>query len=86
MDELRQRIKVVIVEALHLEGTAPDAIGDDLPLFGEGLGLDSVDALELAMGLEEAFEVRLPDDAQARSVFRTVSSLAAWISAARGEA
>ncbi len=86
MDELRQRIKVVIVESLHLEGTTPGDIGDDMPLFGEGLGLDSVDALELAMGLEEAFDVRLPDDAQARSVFRTVDSLAAWIANARGEA
>lgn len=79
MDALRRRIKEIIVESLHLEGTAPDDIGDDLPLFGEGLGLDSVDALELAMGLEDAFDVKLPEDRESRAIFRSVNTLAAWI-------
>lgn len=53
--ELRRRIKQVIVERLKLE-MDPEEIGDDVPLFGEGLGLDSIDALELVLGVEQTLE------------------------------
>ncbi len=79
MDAIKERLKTLIVEALMLEDVEPSDIGDDQPLFGEGLGLDSVDALELAVEIERAFGVGFPDNARTREVFRTVSSLAAYI-------
>jgi acyl carrier protein len=87
MDEtsLRAEIKALIVSALHLEGKAPADLADHAPLFGEGgLGLDSLDALELAMAIEERFAVRLPEGDEARPVFRSVASLAAFVAAAGG--
>lgn len=79
---LKERIKQVIIDALMLEDMGPDDIEDDAPLFGEGLGLDSVDALELAIELERAFGVKIPDDEQSRSIFASVSSLATFIEGA----
>ena len=79
MDELKQQIKQIIVESLMLEDVQPEGIGDELPLFGEGLGLDSVDALELAVEFERAFGVTFPEAARSREVFRTVSTLAAYV-------
>ena len=78
MDEsdVRARIKSVIVERLMLEGLEPASIQDDDPLFGEGLGLDSVDALELVLGLEQEFGVRVNNDELGRESFASVAALA----------
>ena len=60
MDDLRQSIKVLIIESLNLEDITPADIDDDAPLFGtDGLGLDSVDALELGLALQKKFSFRL---------------------------
>lgn len=80
---LQPRLKQMIVRVLMLEGVAADDIADDAALFGAGLGLDSVDALELAIHVEEEFGVKMPDDAGTRKAFASVNALAAYITAAR---
>ncbi len=74
--ELRRDIKALIVKELNLEGRDPSSIEDEAPLFGEGLGLDSLDALQLAMSIEERFGVRIPEGDAARPIFRSVAALA----------
>jgi acyl carrier protein len=75
----RSRIKHLLVDALHLEGLVPLEIADDAPLFGEGLGLDSVDALELVVALEKEFGVRIQSHEVGKEAFASVSALAAFI-------
>ena len=77
------RIKRLIVENLNLEGTSPESIADDAPLFGEGLGLDSVDALELVVALEKAFAIKINSHEVGRDAFSSVASLARYIDARR---
>ncbi|HEY7956705.1 MAG TPA: phosphopantetheine-binding protein [Polyangia bacterium] len=79
MEELRKEIKELIITSLNLEGTAPDQILDDAPLFQEGLGLDSIDALELAVAIERRFHVTIPDEAVGKKVLSSVSALAAYV-------
>jgi acyl carrier protein len=79
MDKLIQTLKEQLIEALNLEETRPEDIGDDMPLFGEGLGLDSIDALEIIILLEKKHGVRLENTADARPVFRSVRTLAEFI-------
>lgn len=76
---IRSRIKQVIVDALHLEGVVSREIADDAPLFGDGLGLDSVDALELVVALEKEFGVRIQSHEVGKEAFASVSTLAAFI-------
>lgn len=83
---IRQEIKELIVRELNLEGRDPATIEDDGMLFGEGLGLDSLDALQLAMSIEEKFGVRIPEGDEARPIFRSVASLADYVSARRAQA
>jgi acyl carrier protein len=73
------RIKRLIVESLHLEGMRPEMIEDEEPLFGEGLGLDSVDALELVVALEKEFGIKIKSQEIGREVFSSVSSLSHFI-------
>ena len=68
--ELRSEIKRLIVRELNLKGRDPETIEDEAPLFGAGLGLDSLDALQLAMSIEEQLGVRIPEGDEARSVFQ----------------
>ena len=83
-ESLHAELKKLIVETLALEDTAPDEIENDAPLFGEGLGLDSIDALEIAMVLEERYGVTLDDDPEANQrVFESVRSLATFVAASR---
>ena len=74
-----QRIKRLLVEKLHLEGLTPEAIPDEMPLFGEGLGLDSVDALELVVALEREFALRIQSHEVGREAFASVAALAAYV-------
>lgn len=76
--DLKDRIKRLIVDRLKLE-TDPSEIGDDDPLFGEGLGLDSIDALELVLGLEQEFGVKIEDEEVGGEALASVSSLAAFV-------
>ena len=76
-----ERIKRLIVSSLNLEGMSPETIGDDTPLFGEGLGLDSVDALELVVALEKEFGIKIKSQEIGREVFSSVSTLSEFIEA-----
>ena len=81
-EALQQSVKRLIVEALMLEDVVPDEIVDDAPLFGEGLGLDSIDALELAIAVDKRFGVKIEaEDERNKEIFRSVSSLTAHIAA-----
>jgi acyl carrier protein len=77
--DLLKELKTMIVDKLRLEDVKPDDIGDEEPLFGEGLGLDSVDALELAMHVEQRYKIRLSDEALAKEAFASVGALARHI-------
>jgi len=78
-DDVKLKLKEVIITELNLEGKSPDEIDDAAPLFGEGLGLDSLDALQLAMAIEENFGVQVPEGDEARPIFASVNALAEHI-------
>lgn len=81
MEALEAEVKQLIIEALVLEDVTAAEIELDAPLFVEGLGLDSIDALELAMALEERYGVKIGDDPeQNRKIFASVRALAAFVS------
>ena len=82
VDSIEWRLKKLIVEALMLEDVRPEEIEDGAPLFVEGLGLDSIDALELALALHKEFGIRTEaEDERNREIFHSVSSLANFIRA-----
>ncbi len=78
-EELIETVKQIIIDALRIEGMTPADIETDSPLFGEGLGLDSIDALQLVVALEKQFGVVVPDAATGTKVFRSVRSMAEYI-------
>jgi acyl carrier protein len=80
---LRSHLKRLIVQSLHLEGLTPEDIVDDAPLFGDGLGLDSVDALELVVALEKEYGLRIQSHEVDKSVFASVANLAAFVARVR---
>ena len=87
VSRLKSEIKSLIVSELNLLGRDPAGIDDDAPLFGQGRGgleLDSLDALQLAISIEERFGVRIPEGDEARPIFASVSALAAHVAGARG--
>ena len=87
MGSLKQQIKELIVSALELEDTKPEDIVDSEPLFGEGLGLDSIDALELGVAIKKKFGVRFsPENTDNKKHFASVDALAAYIESAGGTA
>lgn len=78
-DELIPQIKQMILDALRIEGMTPEEIDSDAPLFGDGLGLDSIDALQLVVAMEKEFGVVVPDAATGTKVFASVRAMAAYI-------
>ena len=80
--ELKMKLKEVIVKSLRLEMPAAQ-IADGIPLFGEGLGLDSIDALELVLEIERTFGTAITDDQIGNRVLRSVDSIADFIVAKR---
>jgi len=80
MEELIEKLKVQIVEQLNLEDMEPDEIDEDEPLFGDGLGLDSIDALELIVLLEKEYGIRIENPKDGQKIFYSVRSLAKFIS------
>ena len=78
-DELIPKVKQMIIDALRIEGMAAEEIDGDAPLFGEGLGLDSIDALQLVVAMEKDFGVVVPDAATGTKVFASVRAMAAYI-------
>ncbi|MBE6354983.1 phosphopantetheine-binding protein [Treponema sp.] len=87
MDELKQQIKEVIIDSLDLEDVKPEDIVDSEPLFGSGLGLDSIDALELGVALKKKFGVKFSSEsADNKKHFASVNALAEYISAEKAKA
>ena len=87
MDNLKQQIKELIISALELEDIKPEDIVDSEPLFGEGLGLDSIDALELGVAIKKKFGVKfVAENADNKKYFSSVDALAAYIETAGGAA
>ncbi len=80
MEELKQQLKAQIIQALNLEEVAVEDINDADPLFGEGLGLDSIDALELIVLLEKNYGIRIKDASIGKQIFRSVNVLADYVS------
>jgi acyl carrier protein len=78
-EELIPQVKQLIVDSLRIEGLSAGEIDTDAPLFGEGLGHDSIDALQLAVGLENRFGVVVSDAAVGAKVFRSVRTVADYI-------
>jgi len=85
MDNIKQQIKELIISALELEDIKPENIIDSEPLFGEGLGLDSIDALELGVALKKRFGVKFsPENADNKKHFASVDALASYIESVGG--
>jgi len=80
MDELKLELKKLIIKAANLEDVEPDEIEDDQPLFVEGLGLDSIDALELSVALEADYGINISDTDTARAAFASIDTLAEFVS------
>ncbi|MGA1840645.1 MAG: phosphopantetheine-binding protein [bacterium] len=77
--ELQEKIKEFIIHTLRLDIT-PEEIGDDTPLFGEsGLGLDSIDALELIVNLEKKFHIKITDNIQGEKILSSVSTITEFV-------
>jgi acyl carrier protein len=83
MDPLASELKAKIVESLKLQDVAPEQIDDNAPLFGTGLGLDSIDALELVVMLEKHYGIVIKDIEEGRPAFQSVRALADFIKARR---
>jgi len=83
MTPLHLEIKELIVSTLSLEGVSPSNIADDAPLFGDGLGLDSIDAIELGIALRKRFGISADAEGDPRRHFQSVNSLAQFVAANR---
>jgi acyl carrier protein len=79
VEELIPRLKELIIKQLNLEGVTPESFDADMPLFGEGLGLDSIDAIELIVLLDRNFGIKIGDPKEGRKVFVSVRTMAEYI-------
>lgn len=82
-EALKLEIKRLLVEALDLRSKRAEDIADDAPLFGGGLGLDSLDALQLAVALEERYGHEIPEGENGRRIFASVSAIADYVASKR---
>ena len=78
-ETLKSELKLLIVETLRLEDVDPDSIVDEEPLFGDGLGLDSIDALELVVAIEKKYSVLIEDEEVGVEAFASIEALADFI-------
>lgn len=84
MNALEQELKALLIEVLNLEDITADQIDSEAPLFGDGLGLDSIDALELGVAIRRRYDVQMDVDSEtAREHFASIASLARFISGGR---
>ena len=83
MEPLIEQLKSQIIEALNFEDLTPADIETEAPLFGEGLGLDSIDALELIMLMDREYGIKLTDPKQGKAIFKSVRTMAEYIQANR---
>ncbi|MEG1555257.1 MAG: phosphopantetheine-binding protein [Bacteroidales bacterium] len=81
MEELILEIKKEIIEVLNLEGMKPEDIDENAPLFGDGLGLDSIDALELIVMMEKNYGIKLKSPSEGKEIFASVKTMATYIMA-----
>ncbi|MBQ9338966.1 MAG: acyl carrier protein [Paludibacteraceae bacterium] len=79
MEQLIEQLKQQIIEALNFEDMTPADIATDAPLFGEGLGLDSIDALELLMLMDREYGIKIADPKAGKDIFRSVRTMAEYI-------
>jgi acyl carrier protein len=79
MEELTEKLKKEIIEVLNLEDMKPGDIDTEAPLFGDGLGLDSIDALELIVLLEKNYGIKIEDPKEGRKIFTSVRTMADFI-------
>lgn len=79
MEELIEKLKLQIIEALNLEDMEPEDIKADEPLFGEGLGLDSIDALELIVLLEKEYGIKIQNPKDGHKIFFSLETMAQFI-------
>lgn len=79
MEVLKQELKGKIIEVLNLEDIAIEDISDDDALFGDGLGLDSIDALELIVMLDKDYGIKLVDPKEGKVIFKSIDSMASYI-------
>lgn len=79
MDDIKKTLKQQIIDALNLQGMKPEEIDDNAPLFGEGLGLDSIDSLELMVLLERNYGIKIEDAREGRKILNSVQSMAEYI-------
>lgn len=80
MEELIIELKEKIIEVLNLEDILPEDIENDAPLFGEGLGLDSIDALELIVMMEKVYGIKIKDPSAGKEIFKSISTMADFVS------
>jgi len=83
MEKLILKLKEEIIEVLNLEDVKPADIDENAPLFGDGLGLDSIDALELIVLMEKNYGIKLKDPAQGKEIFKSIAVMAGYIAANR---
>ena len=83
MEELVLELKKQIIEVLNLEDVQPDDIENDAPLFGSGLGLDSIDALELIVMMEKNYGIKIKDPSAGKEIFKSINSMAEFVQANR---
>lgn len=83
MEQLIEELKQEIIEALNLEGMTPADIDTDAPIFAEGLGLDSIDALELIVLMDKKYGIKLKTAAEGKEIFKSVRVMAEYINAHR---
>jgi acyl carrier protein len=79
-DQLKRSLKELLVDGLRLQDLRPDDIEDAAPIFVEGLGLDSVDALELVVLVEEKFNIQIPDEDVGKKAFASIEALTDYVS------
>lgn len=79
MEQLILELKEKLIEALNLEEMTPDDIQTDEPLFGEGLGLDSIDALEIIVLLEKNYGIKLANPSEGKAIFKSVGTIAEFV-------
>lgn len=77
--DIKTKLKALLIEELNLEDLAPEDIQDDAPIFREGLGLDSLDAVEIVMLLKKHFGIELKSMEEAKPAFQSINTLAAFI-------
>ena len=86
MDNLINEIKVELIKALHLDDMKPEDLDADAPLFGEGgIGLDSIDALEIIVMLEKNYGIRLSNVSEGKEIFKSIRSIAEYVKEHKSE-